>query len=527
MKNETKKSTNAALLRQKAEEFLKEKQSEKLVSLTEIETIKLLYELEVHQIELEMQKEELQLAKENAESNAEKYTNLYDYAPAGYFTLDSDGEICELNFNAAKMLNKERSKLINSNFKFFIASETRSLFIDFLENVSDTKTKQNCEVRLVINEEPSAFVHIEGILLENEKKCLLTVIDISKLKKGEIELKGALNEIIELKQQLEAENIYLKEELKLEGSFNEIVGSSKLLKKTLKLVEQVAKTNSTVLIMGESGTGKELIAKAIHNASDRKNKPLIKVNCSALPAELIESELFGHEKGAFTSAINRKIGRFELANGGTIFLDEIGDLPIGLQSRLLRVLQESEFDRVGGEVTIKVDVRVITATNRDLKEEILNGNFREDLYYRLNVFPIICPPLRDRVDDIPNLVHHFVNKYNHKVNNKIKTINQETIKRLMKHTWPGNIRELEHVIERALITNQGDQLRLGRWFVENDTDNGISDELNTLAVIDRGYIIKVLEKTNWKIRGKNGASEILGLKPTTLESRMKKMDIRR
>lgn len=527
MKNETIKSTYAEFIRRKAEGLLKEKYSAKTGSTEKIDTIKLMYELEVHEIELEMQKEELQHAKEKAETNAEKYTNLYDYAPAGYFTLNSDGEICELNFSAAKMLNKERSKLINSNFKIFIASKTRSIFVDFLDEVSDTKTKQSCEVWLAINEKPSAFVHIEGILLENEKKYLLTVIDISKSKQGEIDLKGALNEIVELKQRLEAENIYLKEVLKLEGSFLDIVGSNKSFVKILKLVKQVAKTDTTVLVLGESGTGKELIAKAIHNASDRKNKPLIKVNCSALPAQLIESELFGHEKGAFTSAINRKIGRFELANGGTIFLDEIGDLPIGLQSRLLRVLQESEFERVGGEVTIKVDVRIVTATNRNLKEEILNGNFREDLYYRLNVFPITCPPLRDRVDDIPSLVHHFVNKYNPKVNNKIKTVHQKTIERLMKYKWPGNIRELEHVIERALITNQGDQLRLGSWFVENDTDNVIPDELHTLEVMDRDYIIKVLEKTNWRIRGKNGASEILGLKPTTLESRIKKMDISR
>jgi len=279
--------------------------------------------------------------------------------------------------------------------------------------------------------------------------------------------------------------------------------------------------------LGETGTGKELIAKAIHNASDRKNKPLIKVNCSALPADLIESELFGHEKGAFTGAINRKIGRFELANEGTLFLDEIGDLPVGLQSRLLRVLQESEFERVGGEKTIKINVRVITATNRNLANQVLENKFRQDLYYRLNVFPITCPPLRDRIDDIQSLVHHFVNKYNPKVSNKIKTVHQKTIAQLMHYNWPGNIRELEHVIERAVIVNQGRQLRLGKWFMDNSLDAIVSDDLRTLETLDREYIIMVLKKTNWRIRGKNGASEILGLKPTTLEARIKKLNINR
>jgi PAS domain S-box-containing protein len=1167
MKNETKKTTEAKLIRQKAEALLKEKHSEKSVALTEIETIKLLRELEVQQIELEIQKKELQLAKENAETCSEKYTSLYDFAPFAYFTLNSNGEICELNFNAAKMLKKERSKLINSNFKFFIASETRSLFIDFLDKVSNTKTKQDCEVRLVINEKPSTFIHIEGILLENEKNYLLTVIDISKRKhiqieqikatekavisenyldniinnigdpffvkdeqsrillvndafcelfnltkdniigktlaedispeemegflkidkqvlktgqeniieetltvrggrtktistrktryighndkkyliciirdltkrkmaevqlketlsqnqlavdmsklgvwqlnvdsgellwndrhlefygitrkeftnnlegwssqlhpddknyaesrfnevfqnksihdlnfriirpngeirylnasgvpifidgklvkvigvnrditeakisekqlqeseaninailnslpasvcviddtgkilqvndtwkkfansnetikdidyyskynyfdvcrqdvqdddskiilegllsliekkttefeyeypchspgrkqwfymradlmksrekqvvishtdityrklaeenrketlarlnlavdtaklgvwqlnvdsgellwndrhlefygitreefnndteawrhqihpddkkyvdsrlqelllgkpindvnfriinpkgnvryltgsaapividselvkvigvnkditeiknsdkelkesegrirlftqnvpdfllqidragkinyinktlegltqkdvigssiyswisdefleqfkdkvrkifrdgnseviehldnnlkgehiwfeskigpleksgtitqviivsrditerkKAELILKRALSENLELKQQIEAENIYLKEELKLEGSFNEIVGSSKSLRKVLKQVEQVAHTDSTVLILGETGTGKELIARAIHNASDRKDKPMVKVNCSALPVNLIESELFGHEKGAFTGALNRKIGRFELATGGTIFLDEIGDLPIELQTRLLRVLQESEFERLGGEKTIKVDVRVITATNRNLAQQVLENKFRQDLYYRLNVFPIKCPPLRNRIDDIPSLVHHFVNKYNSKVSNKIKTVHQKTIERLIQYNWPGNIRELEHVIERAIIVNKGEQLRLGNWFMDNRIDTKLSDDLSTLETVERDYIIKVLETTNWKIRGKNGAAEILGMQPTTLESRMKKRAIKR
>jgi formate hydrogenlyase transcriptional activator len=441
--------------------------------------------------------------------------------------VDRAGRINYINKTLEVLAQKD---VIGSSIYSWIPKQTSEKFKDKLENVFSTGGSEIIEhAGNGLKGEPLWFETQMGPL---EKSGIITQViivsrDITERKTAELDLKKALDKNIELKQQIEAENIYLKEELKLEGSFNEIVGSSKSLKKVLKQVEQVAKTDSTVLILGETGTGKELIAKAIHNASDRKAKPLVKVNCSALPADLIESEFFGHEKGAFTGALNRKIGRFELANGGTIFLDEIGDLPIGLQTRLLRVLQESEFERVGGEKTIKVDVRVITATNRNLKKQVLENNFRQDLYYRLNVFPIECPTLRNRVDDIPSLVHHFVNKYNPKVNNRIKTVHQKTIERLMHYNWPGNIRELENVIERAIIVNQGSQLRLGKWFMDSSIDTVVSDELKTMETVERDYIIKVLEKTNWKIRGKNGAAQLLGMQPTTLESRMKKKDIKR
>lgn len=441
--------------------------------------------------------------------------------------IDKTGKI---NYINKTLEDLTQNNVIGSSVYSWIPERFSEPFKDKIERVFRNGGSE-------IMEHPGSGLKGEPIWFESkigplEESGVITQViivsrDITERKTAELDLKRALNENIALKQQIEAENIYLKEELKLEGSFNEIVGSSKSLKKVLKQVEQVAKTDSTVLILGETGTGKELIARAIHNASNRKHKPMIKVNCSALPSELIESEFFGHEIGAFTSAIKRKIGRFELANGGTIFLDEIGDLPLGLQTRLLRVLQESEFERVGGEVTIKVDVRVIAATNRDLKEEIAHNNFRQDLYYRLNVFPITCPPLRDRIEDIPILVNHFVNNYNHKANKRIKTVNQKTLDRLINYKWPGNVRELENVIERAVIMNLGEQLRLGNWFMDNSLDNVLSDSLTTLEIVERDYIIKVLEKTNWKIRGKNGASEILGLKPTTLESRMKKMEIRR
>ncbi len=441
--------------------------------------------------------------------------------------IDRTGTITYINKTLEGLTQND---VIGSSVYAWIPEEFSKQFKDKLEKVFKSGGNEIIEYPgNGLKGEPTWFESQMGPLEKSGEITQVIIVsrDITERKIAELDLKTALEEIIGLKQQLEAENIYLKEELKLEGSFNEIVGSSKPLRKVLKQVEQVAKTDSTVLILGETGTGKELIAKAIHNASDRKDKPIVKVNCSSLPADLIESELFGHEKGAFTGALNRKIGRFELANEGTIFLDEIGDLPIGLQTRLLRVLQESEFERVGGEKTIKVDVRVITATNRDLAKLVLENKFRQDLYYRLNVFPITCPPLRDRTDDIPSLVHHFVNKHNPKVNSKIKTVNQQTIERLIQYKWPGNIRELEHVIERAVIVNQGGQLRLGKWFMDSTMDAIVSDDLRPLETVERDYIITVLEKTNWKIRGKNGAAEILGMQPTTLESRMKKRGISR
>ena len=416
------------------------------------------------------------------------------------------------------------------SYNKFVHPEDLEYLFDQQAEVYKNKSVYNLNFRIIRPNKEVRYINASAtpVNINGELDRIIGVNeDITERKLAEIKLKKALKENIELKQQIEAENIYLKEELKLEGSFNEIVGSSMSLKKVLKQVEQVAKTDSTVLILGETGTGKELIARAIHNASDRNDQPMVKINCSALPSNLIESELFGHEKGAFPGALDLKIGRFELANGGTIFLDEIGDLPIESQTRLLRVLQESEFERLGAEKTIKVDVRVITATNRNLAKEVENNKFRQDLYYRLNVFPIKCPPLRHRLDDIQGLVHHFINKYNSKVNNKIKTVHPKTIERLTHYNWPGNIRELEHIIERAIIMNKGEQLRLGSWLMDNSLENEVSDNLRTMATMERDYIIKVLETTNWKIRGKNGAAEILGMPPTTLESRMKKRDIKR
>ncbi len=341
------------------------------------------------------------------------------------------------------------------------------------------------------------------------------------------DLQNALSEVELLKNRLEAENVYLQDEIKLQHNFGNIITQSEEVKKVLHKVEQVASTDATVLILGESGTGKELLARAVHNISNRSERPLVKVNCSALPASLIESELFGHEKGAFTGAVSRKIGRFELADGGTIFLDEIGDLPLELQPKILRVLQEGEFERIGNPKTIKVDVRIIAATNRDLNREIKNGNFREDLYYRLNVFPIYIPPLRDRKEDIPILVNYFINKFSRKVGKKIEIVSQSMIEQMIEYSWPGNVRELENVIERAVITNEGSKLILNEMLPKTISNIDEEGGYSTLEDIEKQHIIKVLEKTNWQVSGEKGAAKILGIKRTTLEARMKKLNIQK
>ncbi|MBE0577070.1 MAG: sigma 54-interacting transcriptional regulator [Desulfuromonadales bacterium] len=361
---------------------------------------------------------------------------------------------------------------------------------------------------------------------KNRRMFVLIIRDISERIRRENELKNALGELEEIKKRLEAENVYLKEEFHLNPNFSDIVGQGKTFKKVLLKVEQVAVTDTTVLLLGETGTGKELLARAIHNLSPRKDHSLVKVNCAALPANLIESELFGHEKGSFTGATARKFGRFELANGGTIFLDEIGDLPLELQSKLLRVLQEGELERVGGMNTIKVDVRVIAATNRELENAMAEGTFREDLYYRLNVFPIKSPPLRERREDIPALVKFFIQKHGPKLRRQIKTIPKYVMDTLKEYHWPGNVRELENIIERSLIHSQGDQLTLGDYF-RQAVRTPKRKEIRTLADMERENILEALEATSWRVSGKRGAAEILGLKPTTLEARMKKLGIKR
>jgi formate hydrogenlyase transcriptional activator len=322
------------------------------------------------------------------------------------------------------------------------------------------------------------------------------------------------------------QRLYLEEELR--ANFGEIVGESPALKAALHLVSVVAPTNSSVLVLGETGTGKELIARAIHNLSSRRERTFVKLNCAAIPLGLLESELFGHEKGAFTGAITQKPGRFELANRGTLFLDEVGDIPLELQAKLLRVLQEQEFERLGSNKTHKVDVRLIAATNRDLAAMVKEGTFREDLYYRLNVFPINVPALRQRTEDIPGLVWHFTARYAHRMNKKIDDIPSETINALVRHRWPGNIRELQNFIERAVILSPHSSLRAPISELEPITaDKDPSHPIGGLAEVERDHILRALEASNWVIGGRNGAAARLGMKRTSLVYRMGKLRINR
>jgi len=346
-------------------------------------------------------------------------------------------------------------------------------------------------------------------------------------KRTDEQLKKQLVEIEELKQRLEKENLYLREELREEMGFEKIIGSSDELKYVLFRVRQAAPTDATVLILGETGTGKGMVAHAIHGLSNRKERPMVTVNCAALPANLIESELFGREKGAFTGAYARQAGRFEVADKGTIFLDEIGELPLELQSKLLRVLQDGEFERLGSAKTVKVDARVIASTSRDLKEEVSAGRFREDLYYRLNVFPVSIPPLRKRADDIPQLVRHFVDKYTRKSGKKIETVQKDMIKTLQKYSWPGNVRELEHVIERAVIITEGPVLQIFDTFQTVKAPDTIESSPKDMAAMEREHILRVLRETNWIIGGPRGAASILKIHPSTLRFRIKKLGIKR
>jgi formate hydrogenlyase transcriptional activator len=341
-----------------------------------------------------------------------------------------------------------------------------------------------------------------------------------------VENMKAYEEIAGLKVRLEAENVYLQEEIKTEYNFDEIIGQSAPLRQLLRNVEQVAPTEATVLIQGETGTGKELVARAVHDRSRRKDRPLVKVNCGSIPAGLVESELFGHEKGAFTGATQRRVGRFELANGGTIFLDEVTELPIDTQVKLLRVLQEGEFERVGSSQTIKVDVRAIAATNRDLKEVVKNGTFRSDLFYRLNVFPLAVPALRERRDDIPLLVNFFLSKFGKKLGKEVRGVSQKSMDSLSRYDWPGNVRELQNIVERAAVLASGPIVQVDESMMRSgETAQELA--VDTLENAERNHILRALNETHWVVHGKKGAAEILGINPSTLRSRMEKLGIKR
>jgi len=415
------------------------------------------------------------------------------------------------------LLSAMRDHVLHAVEVHFKRGDNERLF--FLLSANSVITKQGVIGIVVVMVDDTERRKMEKALQESHDRLEEEVTERTA------ELRAALSEIRVMKDQLEAENIYFRREMKTRGKFDNIIGQSDGLKYVLYRAEQVAPMNTTVLVLGETGTGKELIASAVHEMSPRKARTLITVNCSALPGNLIESELFGREKGAFTGADTRQVGRFEIANGSTLCLDEIGELPLDLQAKLLRVIQFNEFERLGSSHTIKVDVRIIATTNRDLEEEIRKGRFRQDLYYRLNVFPITVPPLRQRKDDIPLLVQAFIARYSRKVGKEITSIQKETMKALQDYPWPGNVRELESVIERAVILCPGPVLQLADKLLVSSSH--LSSAVRTLEETERNQILKILSETRWRIEGTDGAAAILGLHPSTLRARMHKLGIAR
>lgn len=479
--------------------------------------------------------EQKQLKKQKHEAerqlieSEERYRLLLQHSGIGVGLYGPDGEILLFNPTALKHLGGKAEDFIGKNLRDVFGKSFADEYIRRIKQTIDSDIPLEFEDYVELKTGKYWFLTNHSKILNSGGGVIgvqVLAYDITHRKITEEKLLNSLQEIEKLKDQIQSENSYLQEEIKLEHNFSEIVGNSELMKKMLSQVELVSQTESSVLILGETGTGKELIARAVHALSSRNNRSLVKVNCAVLPANLIESELFGHEKGSFTGAIRQHIGRFEIAHNGTIFLDEIGELPTDLQVKLLRVLQEGEIERLGGSKTIPVDVRIIAATNRNLELLIEEGKFRQDLFYRLNVFPITCPPLRERKDDIPLLVNHFVKIFNKKMGKNITNIPMKTIVLLESYDWPGNVRELENVIERAMIINSGNQLFIDENYLSRNSMN-MRNEFLPLEEYEKNYIISVLEKTNWKIRGANGAAVILGMNPTTLESRIQKLGIKK
>ncbi len=478
-----------------------------------------------------------------------RYRRLFEAARDGILILDAEtGKIADVNPFLTEMLGYSREDFLGRNlweigaFKDIEASKAafselkQKRYVRYNDLPLETKDGRLIAVEFVSNiyqagQDEVIQCNIRDI---TERKRIETALQQAgaeleqRVEERTAELQTALAEISLLKEQVDAENLFFRRELRMKYQFNRIIGQSSGLKDVLRMAEQVAPGSTTVLILGETGTGKELIAAAIHDMSPRRERPLITVNCAALPSNLIESELFGREKGAFTGADSKQLGRFEIADGSTLCLDEIGELPLELQAKLLRVIQHNEFERLGSSRTIKVDVRLVATTNRNLEEEVSKGRFRQDLYYRLNVFPLTVPPLRQRKEDIPLMVHAFAERYAKKLGKNITSVRKETIKALQEYPWPGNIRELEGVIERAVILCSGpvlyltDELKIMSYF----SLTASSDE-RTLEETERNQIMKILSETRWRIEGKDGAAVILGINASTLRARMHKLGIHR
>jgi PAS domain S-box-containing protein len=462
----------------------------------------------------------LRMDKQLADSER-RYRDLYEEAPIAYIYEDLDSRFVRANHSAQLLLGIKPEE-VTSTYGLDLLAPTAEMkqrvmkALEAMKRDGTTYASVELELRRKDNGKP-LWVQWWSRPEPDGKHTRTMLVDITQRVLMERE-----------KARLEQQNLYLQEEIKQAHNFEEIVGRSPALLSVLANVARVAPTDSSVLICGETGTGKELIARAIHNASTRKDKPLIKVNCAALPSGLVESELFGHERGAFSGAIARRLGRFELANGGTIFLDEIGELPLEVQAKLLRVLQEREFERVGGGQPIRIDVRVIVATNRDLTKAVREGTFRQDLFYRLNVFPLQLPPLRQRKADIPLLVHFLLNRYRTRFGKRIDGVTRATMQRLTDYRWPGNIRELENLLERAAILAAEPILEIEPEQTAPPAAPDIAANEPTsqsMEAIERAHLLSVLQRTNWVIDGDRGAAKVLELHPNTLRSRLKKLSI--
>jgi PAS domain S-box-containing protein len=459
------------------------------------------------------------------------FRDLFEQAPIAYWFVTAEGKIDRVNAAMAEMFGRPRDWFIGRTLYDFYADTPRGI-----------------PAALEVRQRFLSGTPVRGAELEARRadgSPLWLRVSVSPLREANGEIRGGRVTAVDVSAEKRAEQAervseYLEEEIRSVHNAGEIIGGSAALQAVLEKLRLVAETTSSVLILGETGTGKELVARAVHSASRRGNRPLIKVNCAALPSGLIESELFGHERGAFTGANERRIGRFELADGGTIFLDEIGEVPLEVQVKLLRVLQEREIERVGGNRTIPVDVRVIAATNRDLEAACGAGKFRRDLYYRLNVFPVEVPPLRERRDDVPLLVHYFVARFAAKIGRRVSQVPAQTMARLCEYSWPGNIRELENVIERAVILSSGTELDSVPDLAasapialpapepsSSRASSGDASEALALEDIERRHIVAMLRKSGWRIEGPSGAARLLDMNASTLRSRIKRLGIER
>lgn len=449
------------------------------------------------------------------------YERLFEFSPDAIIVSDQDGRITEVNSQVERLFGYGRGELLDQSVEILIPSRFRKAHPEHRKTYAAQPRTRPMGAGLDLfglrkdGTEFPADIMLSAVETSAGRVILTVVRDLSE--------RVAAQQALARK---ELEKRYLEEEYITVNRFEDIIGGSPGLRKILKEAETVAATDVTVLILGETGTGKDLVARAIHQLSSRREKSLVKLNCSAIPTGLLESELFGHEKGAFTGAISQKIGRLELAHQGTFFLDEIGDLPLELQPKLLRALQEKEFERLGGTRTIPVDARLVAATNRDLRKMVADREFRSDLYYRLKVFPISIPPLRERREDIPALVNYFVTKHARSLNRKIETIPNEVMKALIRWDWPGNIRELENFVERAVILTNGATLRAPLAELEPPTGDS-KDYDTTLETSQKDHILQVLRETKGVIAGSDGAAARLGLKRTTLNSKLKKLGIER